>query len=118
VRRRWVQRRALQQRELTRTGVARRGEGVVDLAEGRHARRQDHRLAVARDARQERQVGELAGADLEGGDVEVGEHLRALLAQLTVRRFDELDGFGHRYEPGCFRGGENPRGGQTQAWIT
>jgi hypothetical protein len=62
--------------------------GPVDLLEGAHAGGDEHRLAQTRDPDERRDVGHLAGADLEGVDPEGVELLRRLPAE---RRAQVLD---------------------------
>ena len=47
-----------------------RADGVADLPKVGHPRREDDRAAFAGDVREQREVGDLAGGDLKGGDAE------------------------------------------------
>ena len=80
-----VGRRALQQAELRvdrRHGL----DGAVDVLDRRAAGGDDHRLADRGDVAQERRVAEVAGGDLVGRHVELGEQVGA---RLVERRREE-----------------------------
>jgi hypothetical protein len=67
--RRGVEVRAFQQRIIHPGGIEDRDAGA-DRVDGLHAGRQDHRLALAGDVADQRQVVRLARADLVGGHVQ------------------------------------------------
>ena len=63
-------------------------DGLADLLDGRHARGDEHRLALAGDVPQHRQVGQLPRTRLEGRDPQLLQEVRRLRAE---RRSEVLD---------------------------
>src|SRR5215218_4042748 len=62
--RRWVGADAVEEHDLVATALARRVNRFADLTLVRHAARDDHRLAGACDARDQRKVNDLERRDL------------------------------------------------------
>ena len=95
--RRRVARDAVEQRDRHVAGRRDHVERVGDLEHVRHPRGDEQRPALARQVREERDVRELAGADLEGGHVEAVEEVRRRLVERTGKE-DEAAVTGVRLE--------------------
>ena len=92
-RHRRIDRHAMEQDDLLVALASHRIHGSLDLAQGRHPRREHDRLPGPGDMRQQRQIGDVHRGDLDERDVQSGEHVR-------LRRGERAGGEGDPAGPG------------------